>query len=206
MRLCPADTALVNGTKALSITLKTAGSATVTASDTDGTKTSYTSPSITVYGGPPSKLMVQTQPSPTATAGAVFAQQPAVYVSDASGNLIATNGVVITAARGAGTGALQGSNSVSTVWLALPPSPIWYYNVAETITLNFWAAVWPAQPRATVSSARLVTGNCNCWCRVRPAAPGTTSGKTGTPHRQDAGASFLATVNAVDVYGTGSMG
>src|SRR5207249_936128 len=45
----PANAALVNGTKTFSVTLKTAGSATVTASAvTDNTKTANTSSSVTV--------------------------------------------------------------------------------------------------------------------------------------------------------------
>src|SRR5437773_9436489 len=45
----PSNAALVAGTQTFSVTLKTAGSRTVTASDiSDGTKTANTSPSITV--------------------------------------------------------------------------------------------------------------------------------------------------------------
>ena len=40
--------------------------------------------------------------------------------------------------------------------------------------------------------------SCNCCCRARPAAPGTTTGKTGTPSAQTAGTAFNVTVNAVD--------
>ena len=49
----PENAALVNGTQTFGLTLKTAGTATVTASDiTDGTKTSNTSPAITVNARP----------------------------------------------------------------------------------------------------------------------------------------------------------
>src|SRR5206468_140554 len=94
----PANAALVSGTRTLSVTLNTVGGQTLTASDlTDGSKTANTSPTITVGGGTPRKLTIQTQPSATATAGAAFAQQPVIRVEDAGGNLVATdNGRVIT--------------------------------------------------------------------------------------------------------------
>src|SRR6185436_9613671 len=48
----PADTALVSGTKTLSVTFKTSGTQTLTATDvTDGSKTTNTSPSMTVNAG-----------------------------------------------------------------------------------------------------------------------------------------------------------
>src|SRR5205823_13060993 len=116
------------------------GSSAWTASDlTAGSKTPSTSPAITVGGGTPRKLTIQTQPSATATAGVAFAQQPVIRVEDAGGNLVATdNGRVITVARGAGTGTLQGTLTASTVNGVATFTSV-SYNVAETITLNFTA-------------------------------------------------------------------
>src|SRR5437879_1953624 len=55
----PANAALVAGTQTFSVTLKTVGSRTVTASDaTDGTKTANTSPATTVNGGAFAKLQI----------------------------------------------------------------------------------------------------------------------------------------------------
>src|SRR5262249_61228443 len=55
----PADTALVAGTKSLSVTLKTAGSATVTASDaSNGAINSNTSSSVTVNAGAFSEIQM----------------------------------------------------------------------------------------------------------------------------------------------------
>src|SRR6266404_2015226 len=97
----PADAALTNGTRSFNVTLNNIGSATVTASDvSDNTKTSGSSSAIQVTGQPV-QLRLQTQPSASATAGAMFGQQPVVRVEDASGNLISSdNGRVVTAARG----------------------------------------------------------------------------------------------------------
>src|SRR5262249_50673048 len=55
----PANAALVAGTKTLSVTLKTGGSATVTATDiTDGTKSANTTPAIAVNSGAFAKLQL----------------------------------------------------------------------------------------------------------------------------------------------------
>src|SRR5213076_709914 len=57
----PANAALSAGTKTFSVTLKTAGSQTVTATDiTDGTKTANTSSAMTVNAGSAIKLTIQT--------------------------------------------------------------------------------------------------------------------------------------------------
>src|SRR5206468_8921828 len=70
--------------------------------------------------GAASSLVIQTQPSATATAGVVFAQQPVLEVRDQFGTLrSAANGVsdttVVTAARSAGSGTLQGTTSKTAV-------------------------------------------------------------------------------------------
>ena len=65
----PANAALVAGTQTFSVTLKTAGSRTVTATDiTDGAKTANTSPAITVNAGAFAKLQVLV-PGETAAPG-----------------------------------------------------------------------------------------------------------------------------------------
>src|SRR5206468_591149 len=133
--------ALSAGTRTMSVTLKTVGSQTVTASDiTDNAKTANTSASITVNVGAANKLTILTQPSSTATAGQPFAQQPVIRVEDASGNLVTTdNGRVITAARSAGTGTLQGTVTATTV-NGIATFTNLSYNLAETITINFTAS------------------------------------------------------------------
>ena len=64
--------------------------------------------------GAASSLAILTQPSATATAGVPFAQQPVLQVRDQFGNLRSaangvTNSTVVTAARGNGSGTLQGT-------------------------------------------------------------------------------------------------
>src|SRR5439155_22808885 len=133
--------ALSAGTRTVSVTLRTVGSQTVTATDiTDGTKTANTSAPITVIADAANKLTIQTQPSPTAAAGVPFAQQPVIRVEDATGNLITTDsGRVITVARSAGTGTLQGTVTATTV-NGIATFANLSHNVATTITLNFTAS------------------------------------------------------------------
>ncbi|MBI5473760.1 MAG: hypothetical protein HY961_15585, partial [Ignavibacteriae bacterium] len=71
---------------------------------------STSSGTITAVFGPANKLHVSTEPSPTATAGTVFLQQPVVRVEDAYGNIVTSdNSTVVTATRNLGTGFLQGT-------------------------------------------------------------------------------------------------
>ena len=129
------------GTRTVSVTFKTSGSQTVTASDiTDGTKTANTSPEITVNAASASRLIVQTQPSPTATAGVPFAQQPVIRIEDAYGNLRADdNSTVVTVARSAGSGTLQGTLTATAVNGVVTFTNL-SHNLATTITLNFTAS------------------------------------------------------------------
>src|SRR5439155_21365603 len=98
---------------------------------------SATSGTIAVSPAAASRLTIQTQPSATATAGAAFAQQPAIRIEDAFGNLVSgDNGTVVTATRNAGTSSLQGTTS-ATASSGVASFANLSYNVAETITISF---------------------------------------------------------------------
>ncbi|HLL82900.1 MAG TPA: invasin domain 3-containing protein, partial [Longimicrobium sp.] len=71
--------------------------------------TGATSGTISVTAGAASQLVITTQPSSTAQAGAAFAQQPVVQLQDASGNAVAQAGVEVTAAIASGGGTLGGT-------------------------------------------------------------------------------------------------
>src|SRR5439155_7435545 len=94
--------------------------------------------------GAASQLAIQTQPSATATAGVVFAQQPVVLVQDQFGNLrnttngISDNSTVVSASRSSGTGSglLQGATNVTAVD-GISVFANLSHNVASTITLLF---------------------------------------------------------------------
>src|SRR6185436_12222653 len=105
-------------------------------------------------------LAILTQPSATSTAGVPFVQQPVLQVRDQFGNLRSTaNGVtdstVVTAARGNGSGTLQGTlNATATDGVAAFTDLA--HNVATNITLAF--------------SAPGVTGTNSSTIAVSPAA------------------------------------
>ncbi len=111
------------------------GSKRLTASATS--YTSVTSVSFSITLGPATRLAIQTEPSSTATAGVSFSQQPVLYVIDAGGNRVTTdNSTVVTAARLAGTGTLQGiltatANNGTVTFSNLS------HNVAGTISILF---------------------------------------------------------------------
>src|SRR5262249_30641208 len=87
--------------------------------------------------GPAARLTIQTQPSSTATAGGVFAQQPVIRIEDAVGHLLTTdNSTVVTAARSAGSGTVQGTPSRTAV-NGLVSFTNLSHNVATNITISF---------------------------------------------------------------------
>ncbi len=81
-----------------------------------GLLTSVNSGVITIVPASASKLTIATGPSATATAGVVFAQQPIVRIEDSFGNLVTSDSTtVVTAARLAGSGTLQGTLSKTAI-------------------------------------------------------------------------------------------
>src|SRR5262249_24643922 len=102
-----------------------------------GSLVGVTSGNITVSPAAASKLTIATQPSPTATAGVVFAQQPVVRVEDAFGNLRSTdNSTVVSAARSAGSGTLQGSTNITVIGGVATFTNV-SHSVATSITISF---------------------------------------------------------------------
>lgn len=100
--------------------------------------------SITFYAtatvGTAAKLGIATQPSSTATAGEVFAQQPAIRIEDSFGNLIADdNTTVVSVAVNTGTGTLNGTLT-ATATNGIATFTDLSYNVAEVIDLVFSAS------------------------------------------------------------------
>src|SRR5439155_18098800 len=100
---------------------------------------------------------------------------------DASGNLITTdNGRVITAARSAGSGTLQGTVTATTVNGIATFSNL-SYNVAETMTINFTASgLTSATSGNTVVSPAAFT-KLQLLVPGETAAPGSVGGKRGSP-------------------------
>src|SRR5439155_7680538 len=105
--------------------------------------------------GAANSLAMQTQPSSTATAGVVFAQQPVVQVRDQFGTVrSAANGVtdstVLTAARNAGSGTLQGTLTATAVNGVATFTNL-SHNVANDITLAFISSGLTGTNSGTIS-------------------------------------------------------
>src|SRR5262249_19288159 len=90
----PADTALVNGTASFSVTFKSAGNQTLTVSDvTDGSKTSNTSPAITVNAGAFAKMQILAPGEPAAPGTATGKSGTATAQAAGSGFTVTVNAV-----------------------------------------------------------------------------------------------------------------
>ena len=77
---------------------------------TSGTLDSTATPPVIISPGAPSQLVIQVEPSPTATAGQPFATQPVIYETDQYNNLITSDSsTVVTAILSSGPGSLQGT-------------------------------------------------------------------------------------------------
>lgn len=98
---------------------------------------SATSNSFSITLGPAVRLRIQTEPSPSATAGVAFTQQPIIWVEDAGGNRVTTNNsTVVTAARLTGVGTLQGILTATSSSGIVTFSNL-SHNVATTISILF---------------------------------------------------------------------
>ncbi len=88
-------------------------SGSISLSATSGTLTSRSSGDVPVSPSVPTHLVIQTQPSATATVGQAFATQPVIAVEDQFGNLVTNdNSTEVTVSLGAGTGPLLGTTTV----------------------------------------------------------------------------------------------
>ena len=206
----PANIALAAGTRTLSITLRTAGSHTVTATDiTDGTKTASTSPAATVNTGAFTKLQLL-MPGETAAPGtatgktgtptaraSTVAFSVTVNAVDTAWNVVntITDTVRITSsdanAQLPANAALVAGTQTFTVTLLTAGS--------RTVTAT---DVTDGTKTANTSPATTVTAGAFTKLQLlmpgETAAPGTATGKTGTPSARTAGTAFNVTVNAVD--------
>lgn len=208
----PANAALVGGTQTFSITLKTSGSRTITASNiTDPTKTANTSPSITVNTAAFSKMQLivpgeTVAPgtatgktgTPTAqTAGTAF--NVTVNAVDAYWNLVntVTNAASITttdvnATLPSNAALVAGTNTFSITLKTAGAKTITATNVTDgTKTANTSPSI-TVNPGAFTKMQILVPGET--------ANPGSATGKTGTANVEGVPIPFLLRVNAVDAY------
>lgn len=113
----PLSLAVSSGIKIFSVTLNTAGAATITASDlSGGGVTSATTGTLTVGAGSASKLVFTNAPSSSLTAGTPFGAT--VQVEDANGNVVTSSNASVTISSTvtgvSGTTTVNAVNGVAT--------------------------------------------------------------------------------------------
>jgi hypothetical protein len=128
----------------------------------------------------------------------VFAQQPVVRIEDQYGNLRnGDNSTLVTSARNAGTGALQGKTTLTASGGVASFSDL-SYPVAETMTIQFSSS---GLTGSTSTSVLVNTGPFTKLLVLAPgetAVPGSANGKSGTPSIQSPDTAFNLTISAVD--------
>ncbi|MHB8651057.1 MAG: invasin domain 3-containing protein, partial [Gaiellaceae bacterium] len=206
----PANAALSSGTGSFAVTFKTAAPATVTATDTNVSPlTANTGASTTVNPGAASKLQVL-MPGETAVPGSASGKsgsptpETAGSSFNATVNAVDANWNVVSSVTHIVAITSSDSNAVLPANAALSSG-------TGTFAVTFKTAA-PATVTATDQNVSPLTANTGSTTNVNPgaasklqvlmpgetAAPGTGTGKTGSPSAQTAGSSFNATVNAVD--------
>jgi len=156
------------------------------------------STSIVVGPGPARKLIILRQPSSTATAGQTFAQQPQVGLQDQFGNLCSSdNSTVVGASRGSGTGTLLGTTTATASGGTVTFTDL-SYPVAETMKVLFTST---SLTNALSGNVAVSSGAFTKLLILTPgesAAPGTATGKTGSPTNPAPDTAFNVTLSAVD--------
>ena len=205
----PANSALSGGTQTFSVRFRTAGTRTVTATDvTDGSKTASTSSAIPVNLGAFVQLQIlmpgetAAPGTPTGKTGSPTAQTAdtgytvTVNAVDANYNLINTNDTVhitssdanaslpANAALSGGTGTFSVANKTAGSW-SVTASDVTQAGINAGNSPSF-----TVNPGAFTKLQLLAPGES--------AAPGTGTGKTGTPTAQNTDTPFNVTANAVD--------
>jgi hypothetical protein len=142
--------------------------------------TAATSSNVVISPAAASQLVINTQPSPTATAGVAFATQPLVYIEDAYGNLITgDNTTQVTAASlPVGSGPLQGTTTV-TASGGIATFTDLADNKAETVSLQFSSS--PALATATSNNIVISPAAATQLAIHTQPSPGATAGVAFSP-------------------------
>jgi hypothetical protein len=205
----PTNAALASGTHLFNITLRTAGNSTVTATDVDdASKTTSSSPSVTVNAGSFATLQVllpgesALPGSSLGKSGTPLAQTAGnpfnvtVNSVDAYWNLLTTNDVVHVASSDtnavlpADTALSSGSKSLAVTLKTAGTQTVTASDITRLAVGTNTSSPLILNPGAFSRLQLLTPGE--------QAAPGTASGKTGLPFIQTSGVAFNVTVNGVD--------
>src|SRR5205807_391295 len=143
-----------------------------------GSKTPNTGSLTIVNPAPATKLVIATQPSSSATAGAAFSQQPVVLIQDQYNNVRTSDSLVVTASRIGGTGIMLGTTNISA-----SSGTATFANLAAAAATNLALQFTSGALTPAISSNVLV--NAGPFSRLlvllpgETFAPGTLSGRTG---------------------------
>src|SRR5206468_5135012 len=118
---------------------------------------------------------------------------------DAFGNLRSGDSTVVTAARNAGTGSLQGTLNPKAVNGVAAFANL-SHNVANTINLSFTVSGLTGATSSNIVVSPAAFAKLQLLAPGETAAPGTAKGKSGPPPAVTVGAPFNITVNAVDDF------
>ena len=159
---------------------------------------SFVNGTLTVTGGAASKLVILTSlraaPSPVWPLG--NSRKSGLKISMAT---CAAATTPPSTARSAGSGALQGSLSATAVNGVATFANL-SHNVANTINLSFSGSGLTSATSANIVVSPAAFTQLQLLVPGETTAPGSASGKTGTPNAQFIGTGFEVTVNAVDAY------
>jgi hypothetical protein len=161
---------------------------------------SFVNGTLTVTGGAASKLMVQSQPSSTAVAVSPLRNSRKSGLKMRTATCLASdNSTVVTVARGAGNGTLQGTLTATAVSGVATFANL-SHNVANTINLSFSSSGLTSATSANIVVSPAGFTQLQLLVPGESGVPGTANGKTGTATAQIMGIGFDVTVNAVDSY------
>jgi hypothetical protein len=176
---------LSGGNGSCALTLNTVGSRTLTATFAGGGGfgSSSDTEAHTVQAPPTPVLSIAQQPSPQATVGVPFAQQPVVQLKDGTGGVLATPGIAVSVAIASGGGTLAGTTTVST-------------DAQGRATFTDLAITGDPGSRTLTFTATGFTGVTSGAIDVQAAPPATTTTSiTGTDPAGSAPAGSTVTVS-----------
>ena len=194
----PSSGVMTNGFRQFTVTLNTVGTQTLTVSDlTNASITSMTTPGIQVIPSGVDHFVVNTITGPL-TAGVPVSVT--IRATDSGGNTVP--GYAADAILAANTGTNSITPSQITFASGTWTGDVTFKGAGGAVALT--CADYSAPPKTGTSNSFVVNPGPFYGLQVllpgETAQGGTTSGKSGTPTNQTAGASFVTTVRAVDQY------
>ncbi len=180
------------GTHAFSVTLKTSGTQSITATDTVTGTITGTQSGIMVNAAGPNKLGFVQQPT-TTTAGTAISPALTVQVLDQYGNAVADSGATVAMTVSTGPGPFTGGSTTSAVT-----------NASGLATFNNLVLNTSGNTYSLQAASSLLFGTSNTFT-VNPASA-TTLSVSGFTTPTTAGVSHNVTVTAKDAFGNVATG